>query len=91
MRSTRLSATDDDRGALAVSYLRVSTPRQLNTGSDVDADGDSIATQRIETSGGSDTLIGFALPIRVMRSPLPGALRRGQQPDRLVLWRTFRC
>lgn len=49
MRSTRLSASDDDRGALAVSYLRVSTPRQLNTGSDVDADGNSIATQRIET------------------------------------------
>ncbi|WP_082822809.1 recombinase family protein [Microbacterium sp. T32] len=30
----------------AVLYLRVSTVRQLNTGADVDADGNSIATQR---------------------------------------------
>lgn len=32
--------------AVAISYLRVSTTRQLNTGADIDADGNSIATQR---------------------------------------------
>ncbi len=31
---------------IAVSYLRVSTTRQMNTGADVDAEGNSIATQR---------------------------------------------
>ena len=32
---------------IAISYLRVSTTRQMDTGSDVDAEGNSIATQRI--------------------------------------------
>ncbi|MCM3897868.1 recombinase family protein [Gordonia sputi] len=31
---------------IAVSYLRVSTTRQMNTGADIDAEGNSIATQR---------------------------------------------
>lgn len=31
---------------VAVSYLRVSTTRQMDTGADVDAEGNSIATQR---------------------------------------------
>ncbi len=35
--------------AQAVAYLRVSTPRQLHTASDIDEDGNSIATQRVET------------------------------------------
>ncbi|GAA2021716.1 recombinase family protein [Agromyces tropicus] len=34
------------RGGAAVSYLRVSTTRQLNTAADLEADGNSIATQR---------------------------------------------
>lgn len=33
-------------GTIAVSYLRVSTTRQMQTGADVDAEGNSIATQR---------------------------------------------
>lgn len=33
-------------GGVAVSYLRVSTTRQLNTAADIDPDGNSIATQR---------------------------------------------
>jgi site-specific DNA recombinase len=33
----------------AVVYLRVSTPRQLHTAADLDEDGNSIATQRVET------------------------------------------
>lgn len=32
----------------AVLYLRVSTPRQLHTAADIDEDGNSIATQRVE-------------------------------------------
>lgn len=35
--------------AEAVIYLRVSTPRQLHTAADIDEDGNSIATQRVET------------------------------------------
>ena len=35
--------------AQAVVYLRVSTPRQLHTAADLDEDGNSIATQRVET------------------------------------------
>ena len=35
--------------AQAVVYLRVSTPRQLHTAADIDEDGNSIATQRVET------------------------------------------
>lgn len=35
--------------ARAVVYLRVSTPRQLHTAADLDEDGNSIATQRVET------------------------------------------
>lgn len=35
-------------GAQAVLYLRVSTPRQLHTAADIDEDGNSIATQRVE-------------------------------------------
>lgn len=35
---------------IAISYLRVSTTRQMDTGSDVDAEGNSIATQRIAGS-----------------------------------------
>ncbi|GAB3608376.1 hypothetical protein GCM10027414_05010 [Humibacter ginsengiterrae] len=35
--------------AQAVSYLRVSTPRQLHTAADIEEDGNSIATQRVET------------------------------------------
>lgn len=34
--------------AQAVIYLRVSTPRQLHTAADLDEDGNSIATQRVE-------------------------------------------
>ncbi|WP_409048483.1 recombinase family protein [Microbacterium sp. HA-8] len=34
------------RTAVAISYLRVSTTRQLNTAADLDEDGNSIATQR---------------------------------------------
>ena len=34
--------------AQAVLYLRVSTPRQLHTAADIDEDGNSIATQRVE-------------------------------------------
>lgn len=34
--------------AQAVVYLRVSTPRQLHTAADLDEDGNSIATQRVE-------------------------------------------
>lgn len=34
--------------AQAVVYLRVSTPRQLHTAADIDEDGNSIATQRVE-------------------------------------------
>lgn len=34
--------------AQAVIYLRVSTPRQLHTAADIDEDGNSIATQRVE-------------------------------------------
>lgn len=33
----------------AVLYLRVSTPRQLHTAADLDEDGNSIATQRVES------------------------------------------
>lgn len=33
----------------SVVYLRVSTPRQLHTAADLDRDGNSIATQRVET------------------------------------------
>jgi len=36
--------------AQAVVYLRVSTPRQLHTAADLDEDGNSIATQRVETT-----------------------------------------
>src|SRR5262249_326471 len=35
-----------DAVELGISYLRVSSKRQLNTGADVDKDGNSIATQR---------------------------------------------
>lgn len=34
------------RTGVAISYLRVSTTRQLNTAADLDEDGNSIATQR---------------------------------------------
>ncbi|QNK83353.1 recombinase family protein [Nakamurella sp. PAMC28650] len=40
----------------AVSYLRVSTTRQLDTASDVDPDGNSIATQREVCGGKVDKL-----------------------------------
>ncbi len=36
------------RASEAVVYLRVSTPRQLHTAADLDEDGNSIATQRVE-------------------------------------------
>lgn len=49
------TAWDDSPGnptasltAQAVLYLRVSTPRQLHTAADLDEDGNSIATQRVE-------------------------------------------
>ncbi len=41
---------------IAISYLRVSTTRQMNTGSDVDADGNSIATQRIANQAKADEM-----------------------------------
>ena len=49
MRSDPQSVSDDQNDASAVTYLRVSTTRQLSTAADVDADGNSIATQRVET------------------------------------------
>ncbi len=45
------SGTDSEAStavAKAVIYLRVSTPRQLHTAADLDEDGNSIATQRVE-------------------------------------------
>ena len=42
--------------AYAVLYLRVSTPRQLHTASDIDEDGNSIATQRVEGHRKIDSL-----------------------------------
>lgn len=41
-----LATNDIVEGAEAVLYLRVSTPRQMNTAVDIDEDGNSIATQR---------------------------------------------
>lgn len=43
---TSIQATTECPAPLAVLYLRVSTPRQMHTASDIDADGNSIATQR---------------------------------------------
>lgn len=40
----------------AVSYLRVSTKRQLDTAADIDPDGNSIATQREACAGKADKL-----------------------------------
>ena len=40
------SEADDPRVKRAVLYLRVSTPRQMDTAVDIDADGNSISTQR---------------------------------------------
>ncbi|QGH68677.1 recombinase family protein [Pseudactinotalea sp. HY158] len=37
---------NEQRPIVAVSYLRVSTTRQMDTGADIDAEGNSIATQR---------------------------------------------
>ena len=45
-QSTDNAANPALTGAIAVSYLRVSTTRQMQTGADVDAEGNSIATQR---------------------------------------------
>ncbi len=44
------AASEDTAAAVAqaVLYLRVSTPRQLHTAADIDEDGNSIATQRVE-------------------------------------------
>lgn len=49
MRSNLKPVSDDQDGIVAVSYLRVSTSRQLSTDADVSKDGNSIATQRVET------------------------------------------
>ncbi|GLZ30788.1 hypothetical protein Lesp02_29770 [Lentzea sp. NBRC 105346] len=46
MRSTKVDVTSV---AVGVSYLRVSSKRQMDTASDVDRDGNSIATQREHT------------------------------------------
>jgi site-specific DNA recombinase len=49
--ATPASPSDEAPGtglAQAVVYLRVSTPRQLHTAADLDEDGNSIATQRVE-------------------------------------------
>lgn len=43
-----LEAAQQVAVAQAVTYLRVSTPRQLHTAADLDEDGNSIATQRVE-------------------------------------------
>ncbi len=48
-KSTPGAVPTEQRVAEAVVYLRVSTPRQLHTAADVDEDGNSIATQRVET------------------------------------------
>ncbi len=42
-----MTSNNTDQIKIAVSYLRVSTARQMNAGSDVDAEGNSIATQRV--------------------------------------------
>lgn len=47
--ATRGTTPVENDLAEAVVYLRVSTPRQLHTAADVDQDGNSIATQRVET------------------------------------------
>lgn len=47
----RRNADGRPRRPKAVVYLRVSTPRQMNTAADVDEDGNSIATQREWTTG----------------------------------------
>jgi site-specific DNA recombinase len=44
----KLGSTPAAAVAQAVVYLRVSTPRQLHTAADLDEDGNSIATQRVE-------------------------------------------
>jgi len=49
MSADRPSLSDGQDGGSAVIYLRVSTPRQLHTAADLDADGNSIATRRVET------------------------------------------
>lgn len=51
LKSPTARAAEDAhvRLAQAVTYLRVSTPRQLHTAADLDEDGNSIATQRVET------------------------------------------
>ncbi len=51
LQSPAARAAEDARVGLAyaVTYLRVSTPRQLHTAADLDEDGNSIATQRVET------------------------------------------
>ena len=51
LNETASDATEnetDQAVAQAVIYLRVSTPRQLHTAADLDEDGNSIATQRVE-------------------------------------------
>ena len=53
------NAEEGDAGtavAQAVIYLRVSTPRQLHTAADLDEDGNSIATQRVEALRKAHTL-----------------------------------
>lgn len=51
MQSPTAGAPEDTQAAAAQAlvYLRVSTPRQLHTAADIDEDGNSIATQRVET------------------------------------------
>jgi DNA invertase Pin-like site-specific DNA recombinase len=49
MSSDRPSLSNGQDGGSAVIYLRVSTSRQLHTAANLDADGNSIATQRVET------------------------------------------
>lgn len=53
-------ATSHTTHGAAVLYLRVSTTRQLNTGADVDEDGNSIATQR-EWAGDAARELGAAV------------------------------
>lgn len=46
----------DDPLKFAVSYLRVSSKKQLNTARDIDPDGNSVATQRIHVDRKADNL-----------------------------------
>ena len=69
---------------IAVSYLRVSTARQMDTGADVDAEGNSIATQR-EANNAKAAKLGAIVQKEFVE---PGA--SAQSIDKRP-WRPWRC